>query len=946
MQKIILENEHSGMLRKKLLAAGVAAAVSLASVGSLASGEETGTGSEKEESSKETKEIEEIVVTGTVLRNVYPTSPVTTITREDIDKLGVHSAEDIVRSLPQNFSSLNAASSLTNTLQETWTSSQDFGGSSAANLRGMGIDATLVLVNGRRVAASPLWQGNFVSLSNLPANAIERVEILNDGASSIYGADAIGGVINFILKKNFAGSETSVRHENSSNGGDVTSISQLFGFGWDSGQATITLSHQKTDPVSSAKAGWTTSDLRSRGGTDNRNTITGSPGTINVWVDTDEPPYYGYYERQALPADSDGTDWTPEDFSGENVIPGEMSRNNLTSENERSSAYISLEQEVTDTLQAFLDISYTRNANYSEGGVFNLRQWVGPDNVYNHFDEYVLLSYNFKKETEDGILPYNNYTNEREQRDYTLGFDWDLPFRDWRLKTTAGFGRSLSSSDAVWFNRNSLELTELLRGIRYTISETTGRPIPLLDENGETIPVPASEQVNLFGNGTVQSSRLAEFVEPRVTGAPESIQKNVSALLEGGLMDLPGGELRLALGTEVRKDIFKYSEDSTRQYNDGDGVEEPERTVEAAFFEASVPVFGSENRIDGFESLLFSIGARWENYDIPDAADGTGTSFSNVSPKAGFAWEPIQDLRVRGTWSESFRAPNFSEVMSPRELGWYETTEVFDVLAPGGAEWVEVPYYNGGNKDLKPETSTSTTLGFDWTPASLEGLTVSMTLSKIEFVDRIDSLSLSGNLPLEVVLANTDFAVRNSDGTLKEMNFIPINVSGRESESIDFDIRYEFDSEYGLFDARIGGTYTGLLEDVVSDGAESIKMDGTINGPDQWRARASLGWTGGNMGANLFVNYSSSYMNVNDPTRFYLQTDDVDPVPVDHYTTVDLTGYYRMPESGWEVLVGVRNLFQKGYPFVNNAGGTPFDFARIDTRGRVIYLEVKKSFEF
>lgn len=862
--------------------------------------------------------VEELVVTGTWLRKISPASPVTIITRTDIEKLGAHSAEDIVRSLPQNFSNLNAGSSVTNAFQETFAVSQDLGGSSAVNLRGMGIDATLTLVNGRRVAASPLFEGNFVNIANLPASAIERVEVMNDGASSIYGADAIGGVVNFILKKDFAGSETSVRYENGSNEGNLYAINQLMGLDWETGRATLNLSHESSAPVSAAKAGWTTSDLRNRGGSDSRSGLTGQPGVIRIQVPSTTPPYFSEFIRTSLPADNDGTEWVPSDFSQDNIVPGENVRTHLTTERENYSAYLNLEQRLSENIELFLDVAYNRNKNYNENTPFSLLQWVPATNAFNFFGEDVFVAYTFGRESQDGLLPYNNRSNQREQIDLNLGTTFDLSHRDWQIKVVGSYGESKSESDAAYLDRWDPELLTLLAS----------------DD--------LSQAINLFGNGTVQSPLIARFIKRSPLGAPELSQHVLSAVFEGSVLDMPQGEMRMALGAEYRGEQLDYGADSIRASNNG-FVVKPKRNIQAGFFEISVPVVGDTHKKQGMESLLLTLGGRWEHYDIPDLGAG-GEDFSEFSPKLGMAWRPVADLRVRATWSESFRAPNFSELFKPsRQVS--ALPAFIDPHHPGGPAVVAPIGVYGGNPTLQPETSSSYTLGFDWNPSWLAGLQVTVSYNLVEFQDRITSLGLSGNLPLEVILTNPDFAVRDEQGVLIELRSIPLNVSGRDSSSVDFDVRYEFESTMGTFNAGITGTYTGKLEDVITPGTESVVLDSTNNGPDQWRLRAELGWEHENCGANLFVNYSSSYWNVNDPARFYLQTDDVDPMPVDSYTTIDLTGFYRLPESGWQFRAGARNLFEADFPFVNNALGTPFDYARIDTRGRLVYLEVAKTFD-
>lgn len=884
-------------------------------------------------------EVEEIVVTGTLIRNTPPASPVTVITRQDIDRMGLHSAEDIIRSLPQNFSSLNAGSSVNVTGSKDLVRAEDSQGNSGASLRGLGIDATLILVDGRRMAGSPIFEGNFINLSTIPAGAIERVEVLNDGASAIYGADAVAGVINFILRKDYVGSETSVRYENSANGGDGYSVKQLFGTSWDTGRATLTLSYDEQKAVSASKAGWTTQDQTSRGGSDRRSDYT-QPGSIMVYN-----YLTGQYEGFSLPDGNDGTSWTAAD-----LVPSEgadMPRKEATSTTNTTSASLRLQQEITDTFNVFLDALYSKNKTISESNPLTWGGWVPSTNAFNNYGGWALTQYAFLEEAESGLIPNAVPTSNVQQRfSVTTGFNWDLPYKDWRLTMSGSASNESSESEILTLN---------FGGRGYELSALTG-----IDVDGN--PVPVDEQINLFGDGSVQSASLADYLVKRDNGSPDSILRSWNGVLEGALVSLPGGDLRFAVGGEYRYEQQDYSNntgrgidsagftynDETREYEyfaDESSVYKPDRTVKAAYTELSIPLFGEGNKVTGIESLLLTAAMRWEEYSYDDAASGSGQTFSNASPKLGMAWEPIADLRVRATWAESFRAPSFSEIIAKEDpyLNYPLTlyTGVRDPMFPN--ENLVADLIFGGNRNLKPETADSYTFGFDWTPASLDGLSVSATYSKIDFVDRITSLNYFIH-PLDVIFALPTYAERGDDGRVTRINAYPVNVAGRESESVDVSINYQFETDAGTFDMGLVTVYTGTLNEILVEGDDPIVLDGTTNGPEKFKSRASLGWSREDFGANLFVNYSSSYKNNNGGAFFELLRETTSTV--DHYVTMDLTGYYSLPESGWEIHAGVRNFLNKKFPFIDNAEGVPYDPARVDLRGRVIYMEVKKSFEF
>lgn len=192
--------------------------------------------------------IDEVIVTGTSIRGVTPAgSPLSVFTREDISKTGSGSVREFMRKVPQNFSLTDQE-----TLQNNGNSQLadiNIGRGTAVNLHGLGSGSTLTLLDGQRLAPSGV-EGSFVDVSLIPLAAVERVEMLTDGASAIYGADAVAGVVNFVLRHDFEGGETSVRYGDSSQGGGAQlTVSQLLGTSWDDGNALLVYEHQRDDSV-------------------------------------------------------------------------------------------------------------------------------------------------------------------------------------------------------------------------------------------------------------------------------------------------------------------------------------------------------------------------------------------------------------------------------------------------------------------------------------------------------------------------------------------------------------------------------------------------------------------------------------------------------------------------------------------------------------------------
>ena len=202
-----------------------------------------------EATAEEPLELAAQTVTGSRLRGGVSASPVYVLTREEIDRRGLQDIEDIVRYIPQNYSTMTSGGSF------DYHSPRFAQGLVTVNLRGLGEGSTLVLVNGNRVAASPAEFGTFTDVSTIPFSAIERVEVLTDGASAVYGSDAVGGVVNFILRQDYRGAESTVRYESSDSGGHRRIVEQTLGLTWDTGSLTASANFNEEDGVLAADAG-------------------------------------------------------------------------------------------------------------------------------------------------------------------------------------------------------------------------------------------------------------------------------------------------------------------------------------------------------------------------------------------------------------------------------------------------------------------------------------------------------------------------------------------------------------------------------------------------------------------------------------------------------------------------------------------------------------------
>ncbi len=857
-----------------------------------------------------TPELAEIVVvTGSRIRNANLTAPLTVIDREQIEKRGFSSVEDIVRSLPQSFSSMNSARSV----------SQPVGGDGlpvgpaaqgevTANLHAIGQSATLVLVNGRRTAGSAAFAGAAVNLASIPAAAVERIEVLSDSASAVYGSEAIGGVINIVLRRDYQGANTSLTYEDGANGGDKRAVDQVFGFNWGSGNLTSTLSFSHTQPITSAGIGYTTNNLASRGGVDTRSPTAGQPGST--------PGAGGF---RTLPVTFNGTEaWTLADFSNANLdaARADLVPIDQSSDTRTRSFYANVEQTLTDTLSLFGDVRYSKDEVEARGGAPALISAISPANPYNRSGATMLMIYVPIYEVENGLIRPTVAGNELESQSVNAGFKLQLPVRDWRAEFVATHSTAESRS----------------YGFGYPLQNANGTPTVFASQLGR--------RLNAFGNGTAQDlAFLNSGYAPVInTTERETILNGATLIVEGSVLEFAGRDLRVATGVEYRDEELNFGKDyiANRDLTD----QEPSQSVAAVFAEASVPIL---------KSLVSSLQARWERYDVSSTDPVIdGKTFSQTSPRVGLAWTPLKQLKVRGSWGKAFKAPNLTNLVVVQQIATSPSvTAIFDPITNSNA----FPFFDSlANPNLRPEKGETVTAGFDWQPPYVNGLRTSVSYNHTQFDDQIvGSVFGIGTLTRQDILARPDLfpgiALRDPvTNQLLRVRSFPYNVASLTVESLDFDFSYRHGTSLGDFTASLLSTYTLSYDE---QAIELLPVEGAVgtSSADRLTGVASFGWSRGTMGANVYANYTDNYMNT--VITSLTSSTGVPPAPqeVRSRTTWDLVGYYGLPVWGLKLSAGVRNLFDEKFPFAQGAAG-PYDTTRIDLRGRLIHLELQKSFDF
>ena len=911
------ENEGGQMTTvknpKRSILAGIAALFAVASDPSQSADE-----TENDAEGNPEHTLEEIIVTGSWIRGGNASDNLITIDREAIDKAGFSDIDGLLRALPQNYASDSPAAA------RGTSGALNSGFGSGVNLRGLGSDSTLTLLNGRRIAPAGGDVGGFTDVGGLPLAAIERVEVLLDGASALYGSDAVGGVVNFVLRSDYDGAETRLRYGSGSTEADDYTLSQVVGHSWQSGRMLASVEYRETDPVAYSEFGITSLDLRPLGGDDFRpSAFDLASGSFNPGAGTVLPTGAFLTDLLApfatIPQNQDGTALTLADVNAV-FDPTALPQTDpvplqVTPEIKQLSTFISLEQNLFGSVELFSEIMYAARENAVEATRTPLDFIVvSPLNAFTPFTEPVVVVYDPTTE-----LGPARVEADTETFFINLGLEGELG-GNWTWDIAGTYSEDESNSGVFnEFMKNPLQ-----------VSQFVDNPDPAV-------------AFNPFGDGTAQNPETIASLTDFTIFDQYSDLWSFQSKISGVLAALPGGDLAIAFGGE-------YREESLADYVSLGSVDpllpspvsffDPvavERDLWAVFGEASIPLVSEANAKSGVHSLELSVAGRFEDYS------DFGTSFN---PKFGIAWFPVEPLLIRANWSTSFRAPLLRELFgtSLDQPGF----PVFDPNAPGGPALVLARLRDGGNPALMEESGEIFNVGFEFRPATAGDLLVSLTCFQTDFDDRIRG-GFDG-LTLDLLLANEDrlppgLIIRDAAGNLTTISTANINAAGTEIAGLDFAVNYSVNTDSGAFGASLSGTYFTKFEEQLFDGDQALDLLNTIGSPVDLRMRGVLNWTRGNLSASLSANYTDGYVN---------SLQDAAGVPqnqqISSYTTVDLQFAHEPRFAGalndTTIRLGATNLFEADVPFVNSSDRLGLDVERIETRGRVIYLELTKSFNW
>jgi iron complex outermembrane receptor protein len=862
--------------------------------------------------------VEEVIVTGSLLRaSGELASPVLILDREALDDRGFGTVAETLAALPQNYAgAANPVASLT-------LSDPNGGNASLAtgvNLRGLGPDATLVLVNGRRIAGSGS-RGELADVSALPSSAVERVDVLLDGASALYGSDAVAGVVNVIMRRSFDGQESRVRLAAARDGVEDVIASHLVGRSWDTGSVLASYEYQQSNGLNSLDRDYTAdADLRPFGGSDRRQVFSG-PGNIVAF----DAVARAYVSRFAIRPGADGVARTPADFAANQAnLSSQLLGVDLSPDVDRHSAYGRVRQSIGDRLEVSADVRFSRRSfGFDNGATVSILTvnrnnpfFVSPSGATSH-----TIAYSFFED-----LGTTRRKGVSRSVGITAGAALDLG-RDWSLDGYLSHGEERGGTTT--FGRvNSLFLNEALG---------------VTADNPATDYSPARDGYFNPFSGNANGPGVLAFIGSGYGGTiNRSRAQSANLLASGPVVSLPGGDLELAVGLQGRRETFRTRSLTWASTLLPVEVVTPvrERDIAAVFAEARIPIVGEDNAMPGIRRLELSIAGRVEEYD----------DFGTTSnPKVGLVWSPASDLTFRASYGTSFRAPALTQL--------YDRSGVSVTTVPraDGANVLAL-YRSGGNPDLQPETASTWTAGFDY--ARPEGFRLSVNAFETRFSDRISqpvAENVSGVLTnpsvapfvrlvdplnnaadLALVRSFTSLPTFTQGALYPDTSFGVIldarwvNATSVEVRGLDVTAAYPVSLGVQTVTFDAGASYILDYDMQTTLAAPRRSVVGIVGYPVRLRSRAGATWSRGNVSAGLHWNHVAAY-------------EDGVGVEVEAWNTADLLVSWS-PDSGalsdTRLVLTALNLFDADPPFYNGAAGFGFDPAQANPLGRAVAFQI------
>ena len=886
----------------------------------------------------------QVTITGTSIKRVEAEGslPVQTLTRADIDRTGVQTTEQLLQTV-----SAMSSSGQTNTAMGAGLSTY---GGSGVSLRGLGEERTLVLLNGRRLAAFAGGGGASVNVNNIPLAAVEKVEILKDGASAIYGSDAVAGVVNFILSKDFQGYQAGLTYGSPTQGGGGQEYQANIVAGWgditkDSWNLTVSGQWSRSNDLFGRDRSYAASNDRYPLGLPLN---TGQGNIQGAWTlgsgRTNIPgaPYQAGFSNYGSPLAAAGqcgaTQGASQGSDLFNAYPwctyDQAPDVGLLSKSEVASGTLNFVYRLNNSAELFADGLFSRSTvttTYQPSPMRTSFMETGAEAFAAKGVDPVLLL----RSTNPAYAQAASYL-QSQGLGALVGQDLGITSRVW------DFGPRV--------DENVTTQTRLLGGVRgdwmeqsYNVAASYSESrlsANVLDGYFSMSGYAAATQApgsdwNPWSN--TQSQAFMDAIAPaRFVGTTLNNKTSLTTIdgtLSGDVFKLPAGMMQYAGGYQFRRETYQQTPNAALSTGDIAGLggaEKPidaNRTINAFFGELSIPVV---KNLDGGLAL------RWDDY----SDFGSTTNW-----KANLRWAPSQQWLVRGSYGTGFRAPTLTDLYEPQVL--QSSSQFTDPVT--GQQNVQVNEYTGGNPNLKPETSKQWSAGLLFQP--VPQLAFGVDYFSIE-VDNVISKPSTQEIVTQNALGNPLYAglvVRNAQtNDIELVRSTLANTGTMVVQGTDFNVNYREKLGPGVLGVGLNSTYYFKF-DQSTPGGGSRKV-GTVTNPDgspvisstanldgygvvlRYKQYLSGTWTQGDWSTTLANRYATGY---------YAGWDfDGNPTRMPSLSLWDLQVAYSGIKNA-VITLGARNIFDKQpafYVYSSNQFQVGYDPSQYDPRGRFIYL--------
>ncbi len=919
----------------------------------------------------EPQKLEKFVVTGSYIPTTETAftagaSPVVRLDRKVIEQSGFTSTSELLQRV--TISNANSVPISNNATGFTPAAT-------SISLRGLGPEATLVLINGRRVAVYPVGTGGttaFVDLNTIPLSAVESIEVLKDGASALYGADAVAGVVNIKMRRGFDGSEAAITYGNTTDE-DSSEVVASFITGTQSDRTNILVgaNYSKKNAIFA----------RDRAYSEVPPFLSSNSSPFNLQI-TREAALEAGVPESALPSGATFYANSGTGAGNNGLLPatsyqyssGRASAYNFNEtagaypDRENLGAFAFAERQVfgTDNIVAYLDASYQRartenqlapsaTGNFSGSGVELVipartatplalpdgRERAAVAGAYNPFNPF---NVDITGGTRARLAEFGNriYRNETDALLLTVGVKGTDVLGTWNFDAAFSYSQIQDSSRDT-----------LVSATR--VNRLMNAADPIFDPASSEY-IGTTEPYNPFGyyrNSIANNARLVNFALIDVKNLNESELGQFTFVASNGeLFELPAGTVGVALGGDVRHEELNQYPDPFGATGDLIGSSPNattmgQRWISGIFAEAQVPLLKDT---PGAHTLSANLSARHESFMTSDR-DAT-------VPKVGLRWQPVDDtLTVRSSWSKGYREPSLYELYST------PTSSLSPIQDPrSGDVEPEQDVTVAGNRRLAAEKTKSFNLGVVWSPEieAVRGLSLSVdywqitrrgrvdnnyqdTVNRFFGVDPDGAPAPGGLLPGESV----DLF---SDGSIRTVNSVFFNVGETKVRGFDFGGEYRLETDRaGIFTLAGSATFTDSFKESDTPGAPLEELVGLAtdetsdDGYLEWRGRTTLEWAIGGFSTVLGATFTDGYLDY-DPDGNERQIDST--WIFDAQVSYRFRDRYGLWLKDTRVTVGARNLFDKEPPFASGFGGNSNGYPGFiyNSEGRFLYVSMSRRF--